>query len=165
MDFMQQFLAELKMEAATTRRVLERVPGDRLTWVPHQKSRSLGTLSWHLATIPGRIAQGAEHESWDATANPSGPHPATPAEIVSELDAGVTRAVEVLSRFDKAILEGPIRMHARGKTVFEGKRKVFLRAVLMSHSIHHRGQLSVYLRLLDVPVPAIYGPSADSPLS
>lgn len=164
MDFARSFVAELKTEGATTRRVLARVPQERLAWTPHEKSMPLGKLAWHLATLPGRASRAAEQDSWDAAASPSGPHPPTTAEILAELDAGLARAAETIARFDEAKLDGPIRMHAREMTVFEGKRKIFLRTVLMNHSIHHRGQLSVYLRLLDVPVPSIYGPSADERL-
>jgi len=160
MSMTEALLNELDREAQTTRRVLERVPNDRLGWKPHDKSMSLGQLALHVATIPGGIAQAVQQS----------PMPLPPfqqasatnaAELVPALDASVAKAKEILRTMDDAAL-------ARTWRVVDGDREVLalpvaavLRSIMLNHWYHHRGQLSVYLRQVGVPVPSIYGPSAD----
>jgi uncharacterized damage-inducible protein DinB len=158
----ESMLNELKEEAATTRRVLERVPSDRLSWRPHPKSMSLGELSMHVASIPGNLVGMAQLEELDAsTANFDPPEATNLDQLLDKLDSSVKSAVEYLQNLDDATAAGSWRLLAKGKEVFTIPRSSLIRTVMLNHWYHHRGQLSVYLRLLDVPVPVIYGRSAD----
>jgi uncharacterized damage-inducible protein DinB len=156
-------LAELSREAQTTRRVLERIPQDKLAWRPHAKSKTIGELAWHVAAIPGRIAMVVQEDEVDAAKFPQLPMPETAAGIVEGFDQSVARARELLGRLDDAALERTTTLRRGDRAIFSGPKRELLRAVMLNHSYHHRGQLSVYLRLLDVPVPSIYGPTADEP--
>lgn len=154
-------IAELEQETVTTRRVLERVPADKLSWKPHVKSMSLGQLALHVAEGPGLVAA-------MATQNPASPPesfeqaPASSVDqVLSALDDGVAKAKEIVGGFDDAAMMESWSIAAGDKTLMSMPRVGWLRAVMLNHWYHHRGQLSVYLRLLDVPVPSIYGPSAD----
>lgn len=155
-------MGELKHEAATTKRVLDRVPADKLTWKPHPHSMSLGQLAMHIAMIPGSIAQLAQLETFDvANANFVPPQPNSAEEIRSAFDAGINAAQAYIGGLDETAAMANWRMTANGKELFTMPRVGLLRAIMLNHWYHHRGQLSVYLRLLDVPVPAIYGNSYD----
>ena len=161
MSIAQSFLPELEQEAATTRRVLERVPGDKLDWRPHPKSMSLGQLSRHVAMTPGQIAEMA---ALDEMPMPDfGPQPAAESadELVPALDEGVAKAKEFLSGLDDARAMGDWNVIKEGQVAMTMPRVAVIRTIMLNHWYHHRGQLSVYLRLLDVPLPSIYGPSAD----
>ena len=161
MSRVEPIIEELLREAKTTRRLLERVPGEKLAWTPHEKSRPLGALAWHIAIIPARIVRFAQEDEVDATTVPQPPAPASTAEIVAAFDANVREAAEILGRFDDEALGRMFTFRRGGTVIVRAPKAAFLRRVLLNHSVHHRGQLSVYLRLLDVPVPSIYGPSAD----
>jgi uncharacterized damage-inducible protein DinB len=155
-------LDELQKEAAITRRVLERVPVDRLSWRPHQRSMSLGQLSLHIATIPGNITALAQVNEFDASqANFEPPQPKSLEEILSALDASIQTAEDYLRSIDAETAAGSWRLTSRGREVFTITREGLLRTIMLNHWYHHRGQLSVYLRLLEVPVPVVYGRSAD----
>ncbi len=160
MTLTERLIGELTQEAGTTRRVLERVPQDKLGWRPHEKSQSLGQLALHVAMIPGRIA--------DLVSDPDGQIPVVPRpeaksveELVSTLESSVAHGVEKLRSWDEAALDAPIRLSREGKVVLQMPRYNMIRAVMLNHWYHHRAQLTVYFRLLDVPVPAVYGGSAD----
>ena len=154
--------AEMKQEAATTRRVLERIPNDKMTWKPHEKSMTLGQLANHIAMVPGSISGLAQVDEFDASAvDFTPPMPKDTAEALATLEAGVAAAEAYISGLSEAALDAPWRMTAGGKVVMSISRHQLLRAILFNHWYHHRGQLSVYLRMLDVPIPSIYGPSAD----
>jgi uncharacterized damage-inducible protein DinB len=159
----QAMIAELEQEARTTRRVLERVPGDRLTWKPHPKSMTAGQLALHVASLPRTFTQIGQLETFDAAAvdfhNP--PSPASAEELVPTLEAGVAEATSFLASLDDAAAGAPWRLTAGERELFTIPRLVLLRTLMFNHWYHHRGELVVYLRLLDVPVPSIYGPSAD----
>jgi uncharacterized damage-inducible protein DinB len=159
---LEPMISEIQQEAVITRRILERVPADKLSWKPHPKSMSLGQLSLHIAAIPGNLAQLAKKESHDvADANFNPPPPRDANEILATLDASVKAAEEYLGTLsDSATLE-TWRLTSKGKEVLAIPRVALLRSIMLNHWYHHRGQLSVYLRLLDVPVPVIYGRSAD----
>ncbi len=154
--------AEIDQEAATTRRVLERVPGDKLGWKPHAKSMSLGQLALHVATIPGAIAKFLAGDGLDIGGmNFEAPAAASASELLPALDEGIKTAKEVLTGLDdhKAMTTWKL---TRGATeLFAAPRIGVARSIMLNHWYHHRGQLSVYLRLLNIPVPSIYGPSAD----
>lgn len=159
---MEPMLHELREEATITRRVLERVPGDKLSWKPHAKSMSLGELALHTANIPGglsKLAQLDEFDAGKASFNPASPK--TLAEVLAAHDQGVREAEATLSGMTDQSAAGNWRLLLNGKQISVRTRMEVLRSVMLNHWYHHRGQLSVYLRLLDVPVPVIYGRSAD----
>jgi uncharacterized damage-inducible protein DinB len=155
-------LAELAQEAASTRRVLERVPEQRLSWKPHPKSMSLGQLALHVATIPGGVSAILDADGFDAaTADFSQKPAASREELLEALEANVAKARGFLERLDAKRAAAPWRLSRGGREIFTVPRGGAVRSILFNHWYHHRGQLSVYLRLLDVPVPAVYGNSAD----
>jgi uncharacterized damage-inducible protein DinB len=155
-------LNELQREAITTKRVLERVPADKLSWKPQPKSMTLGQLANHIAMIPGSLSKLAQVDEFDASAAKfDPPMPKAVQEVLATLDAGVKAAQEYVGGLTESALDGKWRMTSHGNEVLAMSRLEFLRAIMLNHWYHHRGQLSVYLRLLDVPVPSIYGPSAD----
>jgi uncharacterized damage-inducible protein DinB len=159
---LEPMLVEIQQEAVITRRVLERVPSDKLAWKPHPKSMSVGQLGMHIAMIPGSISKLAQVDEFDAAAadfNP--PSPSGMEEIFTTLDTGVKAAEEYLGGLNEATAMGNWRLTAGGKEVFTVPRVGMLRSIMLNHWYHHRGQMSVYLRLLEVPVPVIYGRSAD----
>jgi uncharacterized damage-inducible protein DinB len=155
-------LEEFRDEVATTKRVLERIPAEKLTWKPHAKSMSLGQLAWHVANIPGSVSRIAQQPSFDVSqGNFVPPQPSSKVEIL--------QLFEQSSRDAEAFLEGLTdrqaveswRLLNQGAEVFVKPRISVIRMIMLNHWYHHRGQLSVYLRLLDLPVPVIYGRSAD----
>ena len=159
---MDPMLKELRQEAATTRRILERVPSEQLSWSPHSKSMTLGQLSMHIATIPGNIVRWAQQDEVDAsTSNFAPPAPQSSEQILAAFEDAIKTAENYLQNLDEPSAKAKWRMTSHGKELFAIPRAGLLRAIMLNHWYHHRGQLSVYLRLLDVPVPTIYGPSAD----
>ncbi len=161
MKMIDGLLAELEQEAATTRRVLERVPQEHLSWKPHPKSMSLGQLALHVATVPGSVAELA---AVDMVPDPPGgtyPEPATTAELGPSLTASVAQAKQALGGFDDARMGAMWRLQRDGKEILTMPRVAFVRSIMLNHWYHHRGQLLVYLRLLDQSVPSVYGPTAD----
>jgi uncharacterized damage-inducible protein DinB len=158
----QKMIAELDREAVATRRILERIPADRLAWQPHPKSMTLGQLALHIANIPGGMSRMAKLDGLDVGGrNNTPPNPQTVATILSTLEASLTEARAFLESLDDAAADAPWRLSAGPREIFTLPRIDILRTMLLNHLYHHRGQLSVYLRLLDVPVPVIYGKSAD----
>jgi uncharacterized damage-inducible protein DinB len=153
-------LAELDQEAATTRRVLERVPGDKLGWKPHPKSMSLGQLALHVATTPGGAATILSQDSFEFPESDQ-PAASSAAELIPTLEESLKTAKGVLSSLDDSRAMQNWQLTKDGKVLFEAPRIAVIRSIMLNHWYHHRGQLSVYLRLLNVPVPSIYGPSAD----
>ncbi len=160
MSMANAMIQELEMEAATTRRVLERITDDQLQWTPDPKSRTVGQLAMHIAVNPANVSTMAAQNPADL---PSfGEVTATSAaELLTTLDRSVATAKDVLSGLSDDALNDLWRARVNGTEVLAMPRNVFLRSVLLNHWYHHRGQLSVYLRLLGTPVPSIYGPSAD----
>jgi len=160
MSMTQAMLVEFDNEAKTTRRVLERVPSDKLSWKPHPKSMSLGVLALHVASAPGVIIGWCDVGETDFKGDPS-PHPSSTDEILAAHDASVNKVKETLPKIGDAGMQGTWTGKAGGQTLMTMPKAALARSLVMNHWVHHRGQLSVYLRLLDVPVPSIYGPSAD----
>src|SRR2546428_9454872 len=160
MSMTQAMLQEFDNEAKTTRRVLERVPADKLSWKPHPKSMSLGVLALHIASSPGHIAGWCCEDETTFKGEPA-PAPSSTADILTAHDESVKTVKETLSRLGDQGLAGMWTAKAGGQTLMTMPKAALARAILMNHWVHHRGQLSVYLRLLDVAVPSIYGPSAD----
>lgn len=158
----EPILSEFREEAAITRRVLERVPAQKLSWKPHAKSMSLGQLALHVAGIPATAAKLAQVDEFDAgRANFTPPDPKGIEEILAAHDQGVREAEKCLSGMSDQTLTGKWRLLVNEKEMFSKSRMFVVRSIMLNHWYHHRGQLSVYLRLLDVPVPVIYGRSAD----
>jgi uncharacterized damage-inducible protein DinB len=156
------FLQEFEQECKTTRRVLERVPSDKLAWKPHAKSMSLGKLALHVATVPGFITGWATQDSVELSGGDGPPDPTTVTEVLAAHDDSVAKTKEALAKIGDAGLGQMWAMKTPdGKTIMAMPKARLVRSVALNHLYHHRGQLSVYLRLLDVPVPSIYGPSAD----
>jgi uncharacterized damage-inducible protein DinB len=155
-------VAELMQEAGATRRVLERVPEHRLAWRPHPRSMSLGQLALHVATIPGGVATMLEGDGLDAAAVDFSQKPMTSrAGLLDALEGSVARARALFEGLDAKRAAAPWRLTRGGREIFTLPRAAAVRSILLNHWYHHRGQLTVYLRLLDVPVPAVYGNSAD----
>lgn len=151
---------ELENEATTTRRVLERVPSDKLTWKPHAKSMSLGELALHVAMSPGVICGWASQDVTQFKGDPL-PKPTSTEEILAAHDQSIQTSKDLLGQIGDAGLDKMWSAKAGDNTLMTMPKGSLVRAIVMNHWIHHRGQLSVYLRLLDVPLPSIYGPSAD----
>jgi uncharacterized damage-inducible protein DinB len=153
-------LMEMDMEEKTTQRVLERVPENKLTWKPHPKAYSLGQLAMHIAVAQGRVATAAVEDvhEFGPTAPPE---PKNRQEIMDAFAASNAKAKQVVKSFDDARMTSIWTLKKNGKVIMSVPRVAFLRAIMMNHIYHHRGQLSVYIKLLDLPVPSIYGPSAD----
>lgn len=161
MSLNKSLIAEMTQEAATTRKVLERVPSEKLSWKPHEKSMSLGRLATHVAELPKWTATTVHQDSLDL----SGPYnPNTlesTAEIVELFEKNLAEALEALAGVSDETLRQPWTLTVGERTVFTLPKAAVLRTMVFNHVVHHRGQLSVYLRLNGVPVPAMYGPSAD----
>ena len=165
MNLIDPVLAELAHEAATTRRLLDRVPERHLAWKPHEKSMTLGRLATHIAEIPGWVGSIVEKDEFDVgTGGYVPPTIDRVPEIVAMFDRNVAAATETLKRQSNDRLLAKWQLKRKGQLVVEMPRLGMIRTLLMNHLIHHRGQLSVYLRLQNVPLPSIYGPTADEPM-
>jgi len=155
-------LSEFREEAAVTKRVLDRVPADKLAWKPHLKSMSLGQLAIHIATVPGALARITQAEAFDVSqGNFVPPQPGGIEEIHAVFEQSVRQAEQYLQGMTDEKAQASWRLMLKDKEIFSRPRVSVLRSIMLNHWYHHRGQLSVYLRLLDVPVPVIYGRSAD----
>lgn len=162
MRMVDPILMELADEAKTTRRILERVPEDKLTWRPHPKSMSLGQLALHIAGVPAAIAGMAQMDTFDmGKFSQVNPVPASKNEIMTRHDESVAGAAKLIEAMDDAKLMSTWRAVKDGRDMMSMPKARMIRGILLNHWYHHRGQLSVYLRLLDVPLPSIYGPTAD----
>lgn len=160
MRIADSFAMELEQEAKTTRRVLERVPADKLSWKPHPKSMSLGQLALHVASTPGNVAMLAA-ANVDTPPSFQQAEATSSVELLSALETSVATAKRSLAGWDDAKMMENWSLSANGKAVMAMPRMGLLRAIMLNHWYHHRGQLTVYLRLLGVPLPSVYGPSAD----
>jgi uncharacterized damage-inducible protein DinB len=160
MKLSESIVAELEIESQTTKRVLEHIPEDKLSWKPHAKSHSLGQLALHIASAPGNVAMAAAKDVAELP-NFVQPQPKDRREIFDAFSKSLAEAKETLNRIDDTRMKETWSATRNGKVMISVPRIGFIRSILLNHLYHHRGQLSVYLRLLDVPVPSIYGPSAD----
>ncbi|MEM7480679.1 MAG: DinB family protein [Acidobacteriota bacterium] len=165
MALIKLFAQEMKHEAATTRRVLEVVPEEHFAWKPHEKSMSLGRLAGHIAEIPGWGPDTLQADFLDLGGDDAYQpfHPATRAELL----AGHDRALETFFGSTQGVTDEDLsrnwQLRMGDHIAVEAPKAAILRSFILSHVVHHRGQMSVFLRLLDVPVPSVYGPSADDP--
>jgi uncharacterized damage-inducible protein DinB len=155
-------LNEFREEAAVTKRVLDRVPPDKLSWKPHARSMSLGQLAIHIATIPGRLSKLTQQDGFDVSQASFEP---TPPKNVEEIHAAFEQSVrdaeKCLQEMTEQKAKGQWRLMLKDQEIFSKPRISVLRSIMFNHWYHHRGQLSVYLRMLEVPIPVIYGRSAD----
>ena len=163
MALVDALLPEFDHEMSKTRTVLERVPEDRFDWKPHARSVSLGELATHVATLPTWATETLTHSEIDVGGQPPLSALASRSDILATFDKHVAASRAALTNRTDAELLAMWSLKRNGKTIFSMPKTAVLRSFVLSHLIHHRGQLTVYLRLLDVPVPAIYGPSADEP--
>jgi uncharacterized damage-inducible protein DinB len=160
MALIDGLLQELEEEARTTRRVLERIPDNQLAWRPHAKSRTLGELALHVANVPGGVAEIAVQSPVQAPQF-TDLSPMSASELIPALDRSIAKAKKLLDGMDDATLMATWRLMQGDRELLAIPRMAFLRSIMLNHWYHHRGQLTVYLRELGVPVPSIYGPSAD----
>jgi uncharacterized damage-inducible protein DinB len=155
------YLMELDQEAGNTRRLLEHVPADKLAWKPHAKSMSLGQLALHVASTPGDVAELLKLDTMETPDFGNVAEPESVEQVLQKHEESVTHAKAVLNDFDDDTVLGSWTLTKGGEEVMTVPRIGLARSILLNHWYHHRGQLSVYLRLLDAPVPATFGPSAD----
>ena len=158
-----ELLSALDDEMARTRPLLERLPADRLDWRPHPRSRTAGALALHLASIPGWAGTLLGKDGYDMADDPAhgAEASATKEEVLARFDANVARARATIAACPEERLLEPWTLRGDGQARRAMTRGAALRVFLLDHGIHHRAQLGVYLRLLDVPLPALYGSSAD----
>jgi len=165
MPLNQALLPEFDHEMANTRKTLERVPEDKFAWKPHEKSFSMGGLATHLATLPSWAVITLQKDSIDIAPVGEAPPRSEPCnsreELLSRFDGHVASARAAIAGASDEDLLKTWTLLSGGKTIFALPRVAALRSFVMNHNVHHRAQLGVYLRLNDVPVPSIYGPSAD----
>lgn len=160
MPMIDAILAELEQEAQATRRLLERVPEGRLSWKPHPRSFSLGQIALHLAELPGGISSVAAEDVFPVPTFEQR-EAASRAELLEAWEHGLETARQVLGPMSDQRLAATWTLQDGEQVVMALPRAALLRSLLLNHYYHHRGQLTVYLRLLDVPVPSTYGPTAD----
>jgi uncharacterized damage-inducible protein DinB len=153
-------LRELEQEGESTRRVLERVPEERLDWKPHPKSMRLGQLAMHVASLPGEIAE-VSTRPFDVNTVIPRPAANSRAELLAVLQKSLAKARSLLGAMDDSDLAAPWSMVNGDQEVWSLPRGAFLRSVMLNHWYHHRGQLTVYLRQTGALLPAVYGDSAD----
>jgi uncharacterized damage-inducible protein DinB len=160
MAIVDSILMEMDQETKITERVLERIPENKLTWKPHAKSYSLGQLGMHLAGGQGNIAEMLSQDTFEIPVFTQ-PEAKSRKEILDALPLSTAKAKTILGKMDDARMMSTWTLSKGGRVLMSAPRVGVIRGILLNHMYHHRGQLSVYLRLLDVPLPSIYGPSAD----
>ena len=165
MKISESLLPEFDQEMANTRKVLERVPAAKFSWKPHPKSFEFGALAAHVANMADWANLTLESDSFDY-APPGAPPYETPKfastqELVAAFDKSIAQARAALAAADDGKMMAPWTLMAGGKTIMTMPRVAVIRTFVMNHIIHHRAQLTVYLRLNEIPVPGLYGPSAD----
>ena len=162
MNLSQPFWMELQQESAATRKMLERLPESALSWKPHEKSMPMGHLAVHIARLLQLLEIIVNRDDFDVASQAFGvPEPDTVAGILELFDQALAAAVRALKDLPDDRLAVQWRMNVGGRLIAEMPRASAIRSVVLNHAIHHRGQLSVYLRLRNVPLPAVYGPTAD----
>ena len=162
MSFAETILAEFEAQSPITRKFLERLPENRLTWKPHEKSLTAGQLALHIASVPGSVVRlvqkgSAPAPDFDAMMK----QPASVREILDAHDNSAIAVRSILPQFDDSAVQENCRLFQGDTEVLAVPRTFFLRDIMLNHVYQHRGQFSVYLRVLNVPVPASWGPSAD----
>ena len=165
MKISDALLPEFDQEMANTRKTLERVPNDKLGWKPHPKSFGMGALATHIATMTGWTTDVVAKDNFDISPPGAPPYKepelASQKELLETFDKNMKAARAAIASASDEHFLAPWSLLKGGQTLFTMPRVVCIRSFVMNHTIHHRAQLGVYLRLNDIPVPAIYGPSAD----
>jgi uncharacterized damage-inducible protein DinB len=163
MSFITAFIAELQHESQNTRKILERIPAEQFTWQPHEKSMSLIQLAGHIAEIPGMfVADAIRGEELDFAKSPYvSPALDSPTALLAFFEENLNQAVAALQDTTEEALNQIWTMRQGAFVITALPRKIVIRNIGLNHLLHHRGQLSVYLRLAGIPVPGMYGPSAD----
>jgi uncharacterized damage-inducible protein DinB len=160
-----RLLPEVEHEFTMTRKILEQVPEDKLSWKPHEKSMTLGKLAGHVAELPNWGFHALAHDSYDVSPKEDGSYElhtmTSRADTLKKFDEWRSEAIAALKNVKDEDFEKTWSLTSQGQTWLSMPRGAVMRSVVMNHMIHHRGQLSVYLRLLGVPIPGMYGPSAD----
>jgi len=161
MPMVDALLPEFDHEMSVTRKVLERVPGDRFEWKPHPKSMSFGALAQHVSNLPLWGAMTLSQSELDLGGQQQTPAATSRTDLLAGFDQRVKETRALLAATSDAELMAPWTLKRDGHTIFSMPKASVWRSFVLSHLIHHRAQLGVYLRLNDVPVPSMYGPSAD----
>lgn len=161
MSITQSFLAEFEEQAPVTRRFLERLPEDKLMWKPHEKSMTAGQLAFHLATVPGAVVQLVQGPSAPPPDFSVRPQPKNKGEVLGALEESIATVRNLLAKIDDAAMREMFRIVAGEQELVALPREQFIRNIMLNHWYQHRGQFSVYLRLMGAAVPASWGPSAD----
>jgi uncharacterized damage-inducible protein DinB len=164
MAIKDKFLAELKRESASTRKMLERVPMDKLAWKPHEKSQSVEQLAKHIANLPNMLFQAITTNERNIVGQPPLPALETKEQLLALFDNAVEKSMKALEKANDKMMKDTWVLKAGEQIIVSTNREDAIRYMYLNHTVHHRGQLSVYLRLLDVPVPGMYGPTADERL-
>ena len=166
MTIKQSFLEELKRESGSTRRILERVPIDKLAWRPHEKSNSLEQLAKHIANLPNSLVSVMATEGRDVFNSGVPPLPPiiSKEQLMELFESSLAKATTALENIDEDKMSENWVLRAGDRVLISASKENAARTSFFNHLVHHRGQLSVYLRLLDVPVPGMYGPTADERL-
>jgi len=158
----QSFIAELRHEAASSKRMLERVPEGKFDWKPHEKSMTLGRLASHVAELPGFLNSILIMDEFDfAKGHYKASHAKTPEELLNVFQQKLDEVVQTLENTSDEKMKENFTLRNGDRVFGTIPRMVAIRTMALNHIIHHRGQIAVYLRLLDIPVPGLYGPSAD----
>ena len=161
----QSMVSEFDLEMAGTRKVLERIPDDKLDWKIHEKSNTIGWVANHLADIPAWVEMSINHDSFDVAPTSGEPYQMpsfdSTAEILANFDKNVAQARNLMESVEDATLHEPWSLLEAGEVLMTMPRIAVLRTWVLNHAIHHRAHLCVYLRVNDLPVPGLYGPSAD----
>ena len=160
MSIAQELLAEFETQAPVTRKFLERLPEDQLTWKPHSKSLTAGQLAYHLAFVPGGVIRGAQ-QSQISPPDFQFPQPESVAHVLKTFDESIATVREVMPSFDDRAMNDIWRVVLGDQELLALPRQAFLRNIMLNHWYQHRGQFSVYLRMLNIAVPSSWGPSAD----
>ena len=160
MSMIEPIVAELEAESGATLRLLERVPEDKLNWKPHPKSMSLGQLALHVAQLPGALTRMAQMDSMEAPEFKQA-EATSRQQILETYKTSLADATNNLPKMDDARLLEPWHLTRSGRVLMSLPRIGMVRSLMLNHSYHHRGQLTVYLRMLGVALPSVYGPSAD----
>jgi uncharacterized damage-inducible protein DinB len=161
MSLAESILREFEIQVPITRKFLERLPENKLSWKPHERSMSAGQLALHIALVPGGVVRGAQQNPAQAPDFNNIPQPSNLQEILTRFEESIATVKSVLPQFDDAGMKETWRLMQGDQEVLATPREQFLRDIMLNHWYQHRGQFSVYLRLLNVAVPASWGPSAD----
>ena len=161
MSLTESILREFETQFPITRKFLERLPEDKLSWKPHQRSMSAGQLALHIALVPGNVVRGAQQNPAQAPDFNNIPQPSSLREILTRFEESIATVKSVLPQFDDAGMQETWHLMQGDRELLAIPRAQFLRDIMLNHWYQHRGQFSVYLRMLNVAVPASWGPSAD----